>query len=223
MDKLEVDQLLQDIKELKQAVRRANPFLREIMALRAFAIMSIPVGIVLLAVCLITHFLIRANGSFVAIPLGWKIFTITLFTAVLIVVSIAKWVVIDRRASQLRNGANIYSVIEAMYGGRWFNLSVPAMLCAVVISLFAAWIGRPWLIVPFLAVFIGPLCNMVAMVFDKREYVYMGWYTTITGLASLFFIETAPFIWLAIVWAGTFLVFGIAGLAVGGQGSGKKL
>jgi hypothetical protein len=222
MDNLELDKLLLDIQELKRSVRKANPFLRDIMALRAYAILSIPVGIILLAICLITHFLIRAEGSFDAIPRAWKIFIFTLFVAVLVVTSLVKWVFIDRRAAQLRSGANFFTVIRAMYGGRWFSLSVPILLCAFVTSLYFALTGHPWLIVSIISVFIGPLSNMIALVFDRREYLYMGWYMTIAGLASLFFIESMPFVWLAVVWAGTFLVFGAAGLAAGGSEQGER-
>ena len=183
------------------------------MAIRAYAIMSFPLGVLLLADCLLAHFLIRGNGSFGAIPLAWKIATLALFALITVIGSVAKWIVIDRRAAQIKHGANFFSVIEAMYGGRWFNLSAPFILCMAATSLFFVRIGHPWLIASVVSIFMGPFCNIVASLFDRNEYLYTGWYMTIAGLASLFFIEASPFIWLAIVWSGTFFVFGFAGLA----------
>jgi hypothetical protein len=222
MDTNELDKLLQDIKELKHSVRKANPFLREIMGLKAYSILSIPLGIILLADCLITHFLIRSSGSFESIPRTWKIVTLTLFALILVIGFAAKWIVIDRRAAQLKDGANFFTVIEAMYGGQWFSLSVPLMLCMFVSSIFAVLSGHPWLIASFTAIFLGPFSNIVAELFDRSEYLWMGWYLTLSGLASLFFMESAPYIWLAIVWAGTFLVFGLAGLAASKPEPGER-
>jgi hypothetical protein len=82
-----------------------------------------------------------------------------------------------------------------------------------VTSIFVAVIGHPWLAVSFVAVFMGPFCNILAKLLDRREYLYFGWYLSVTGLASLFFIEATPFLWLAIVWAGSLLIFGWTGIA----------
>jgi hypothetical protein len=215
MDNLELEKLLVDIQELKRSVRKANPFLREIMAIRAYSKMSLPLGILLLAICLVAHFLVKANGSFEAIPIGWKMLTLAVFALVLVIGSVTKWIIINRRAAQVKDGANYFTVIEAIYGSNLFGISVPFILCAAATSLYFARSGHPWLIVSFIAVFFGPFCNMISMLIDRREYMFTGWYLIATGLASLFFIEATPFIWLAIVWAGTFLVFGAAGLAAG--------
>jgi hypothetical protein len=220
MDKLELDKLIQDIKEIKNSVRKANPFLRDIMALRAYAIMSIPLGILLLADCILTHFLVRAHGSFAAIPRAWKIVTIAVFALIFLIGSVAKWIIVNRRAAEVRSGANFFTVVEAMYGGFWFNLTVPLMLCGAVSSVYAVLSGHPWLIVSLVAIFIGPLFNVMAKLLARDDYLYTGWYLTITGLASLFFVEAAPFAWLAIVWSGTFLVFAAAELAAGRPGAG---
>ncbi len=214
MDKLELDKLLRDIQELKRSVRKANPFLREIMELRAYWVMSIPLGILLLADCLLMHFLVRANGSFGAIPSGWKIAGSALFIAILAIGSVWKWIVINRRAGQVKDGATILTVIKAIYGGDWFGFSAPLIVSLAVTSAFFLRSGRPWLVFSIVAVFIGIFSNFIGKLLERREYLFMGWYMTLAGLASLFFIESTPFVWLAIVWAGSFLVFGAAGLSV---------
>jgi hypothetical protein len=213
MDTLELDKLLLDIKELKSSVRKANPFLREIMGLKDFAIMSVPLGLVLLVTCLVTHFLISAKGSFEAVPSAWKIVSGALFAGIAIVGWSWKWIAINRRAGQVKEGANFFTVVEAIYGGSWFSISAPLVVSMLVVSLYFALSGHPWLIVSITAIFLGPYSNIVAKLMDRREYLVFGWYLILTGLPSLFFIESAPFLWLAIVWAGTFLVFGAAGLA----------
>jgi hypothetical protein len=222
MEMQELDKLLLDIKELKSSVRRANPLLREIMGLRAFALMSIPLGLVLLAASLLAHFLIRANGSFEAVPSIWKIALGALFAGIAIVGWAWKWIAINRRARQVKDGANFFTVVEAVYGGSWFSISAPLVMSMLVVSLYFALSGHPWLIVSITAIFLGPYSNIMAKLLDKREYLFFGWYLILTGLPSLFFVETAPFVWLAVVWAGTLLVFGAAGLAAGRADRGGR-
>jgi hypothetical protein len=216
MDKLELEKLLVDIKELQRSVRRANPFLREIMGLRAYAILSLPLGVVLLAVCLAAHFLVKESGSFAALSPAWKSLLIGVLALLALVGSVAKWIAISRKAAQVKDGANLLTVIKATYGGTWFNVTIPFALAMAGVAAYAAYAGHPWLLVSIIAIFIGLLCTTVAALLSRREYVYTGWYMVIAGLASLFLIETAPFLWLAVVWAGTFLVFGVAGLAAAG-------
>jgi hypothetical protein len=222
MDKQELDKLLLDIEELKRSVRKANPFLREIMAIKAYAILSFPLGILLLANCLLTHFLIGASGSFESIPSGWKTVIIVVFAIIVTVGFISKWIVLGRRAAQVRNGANFFTVVEAIYGGHWSHVSLPLVLCMSGTSFFFARSGHPWLIASFVPLFLGSFCNMAAKLLDRREYLYTGWYLILSGLVSLFFIESSPFVWFAVVWAGTFIVFGAAGLAAGRSGSGGR-
>lgn len=122
----ELDGLKRDIVQLKRAVRKADPFLRSIIVLRAYAVMSIPLGILCLVFCLGSHFLIRSYGSFQAIPSAWK----TPFGAALALIvigsSILKWIVVNRRAAEIEKGANFMTALKAMYGSSWVNINLPA-------------------------------------------------------------------------------------------------
>ena len=223
MDRTELDKVLQDIQELKRSVRKANPFLRDIMGLRAYAALSLPLGVILLADSLGTHFLIRAYGSFSSVPAILKALCLGVFGLIVVLGWAVKWVVLDRRARELREGANFLTVIKAMYGGQWFNLSGPLLLGMIVGSIFASVAGHPWLTIAIVAILFGPFCATVAVVLDRFEYLYTGWYLTVTGLVALFFVEAAPLVWLAIVWSGTFLVFGGCGLAATSRAAVRKL
>jgi hypothetical protein len=212
MERHEIDKLLQDIQELKHSVRKANPFLRDIFGIRDYAIMSFPLGLVLLADCVAAHILSLRWGSFWAAPQPWPTIILGSFILFVVVGSAAKWIAVIRKARQAKRDATFVTVLDAMFGGYWFNFSGPIGLCAIVCSVFVAWAGHPWLIISVLAIFLGPFCVSISKLLDREEYGYTGWYLIVAGLASLFFAESAPYIWMAIVWAGTFFVFGVAGL-----------
>jgi hypothetical protein len=212
MEQPEFDKLLQDIQELKQSVRKANPFLRDIFGIKDYAIMSFPLGLILLADCIAAHMLSLRWGSLGSAPRPWPAIVLGSFALFVVAGGTAKWITVIRKARQAKRNATFITVLDAMFGGFWFGFSVPVFLCTVACSVFVAWSGHPWLILSVLAIFMGPYCIAISKLLDREEYGYTGWYLVVAGLASLFFAEAAPYVWMAIVWAGTFFVFGAAGL-----------
>lgn len=212
MEIKDLDSLIHEIGELRRAVRKANPFIREFVAIRSYALLSLPLGVLVLVLCVATEFLRKAYGSFGAIPAEWKTAAWVAFGLVMAIGSVSKWIIIGRRAAKVEKSATFLSVMRAWYGGSWFSLTLPAALCMVAISFFVASSGHPWLVASVVAIFLGYLCNVVAIMLGRREYLATGWYSLGSGLASLFFIESSPMVWIALVWAGIFIVFGVAGL-----------
>jgi hypothetical protein len=208
----EIETLRRDIDELRRAVRKANPFLRAIVAMRGYALLSIPLGGLILVFCLVSHFLVRSYGSFQAVPSAWKTASWIAFAAFLAASSVFKWLIIAKRAAQIEKGATFMTAVKAMYGSSWVNLSLPVTICLIALAAFAIFAGKPWYIVPAAAVCLALICNSIGQAVERREYIWTGWYSLASGLASLFFIETAPFLWTAVVWAGIFFVYAAAGL-----------
>jgi hypothetical protein len=209
----ELEALRRDIADLRRAVRKANPFLRAVVQLRSYAILSIPLGILVLVFCLVSHFLVQSYASLAAVPAAWKTAFWIAVTIMLVGGSALKWIVLSRRAAQIEKGATFVTAVKAMYGGGgWMNLNLPITLCMVVVSVYTSLAGHPWLIMSTVAIFLGLICNSFALALERGEYLVTGWYALLSGLASLFFVEAAPFIWTAIVWAGIFFVYAASGL-----------
>ena len=218
----ELDNLLHDVEELRRAVRRNSPFLREIVSSRSLAVYVLLFGLVVSAFCLISHFLIGSYGSFSAIPRGWKIGFWPALILLGLVMVISKLLIIRRRAAEVDRRATYMTVIRALYGGLWFNLYVPAFLCMAAASIFAVSLGHPWYIVPAIAVFYGFMANGVGLYIQRSAYFATGWYASATGLISVFFLEAAPFIWTAVVFGGISFVFGTASLLDGRKRRGGR-
>jgi hypothetical protein len=208
----ELEALKHDIDELKRAVKKADPFLRSVVALRSLATLSIPLGALILAFCLISHFLVQSYASLGSVPSAWKqAFWMTL-GVVVIGGGALKWLLLAKRAAQIEKGATVFTAIKAMYGGGWLNVNLPITICIFAIGAFLVRIGHPWYIAAETSIFLGLICNSFAIAFDRREYLVTGWYAVISALVALFFIESAPFIWLAVVWAGIFFVYAASGI-----------
>jgi hypothetical protein len=200
------------VEELKRAVRRNNPFLREVVSSRFFSAISIPLGLLVVVFCTGTQVFITRRGSFFAVPAEWKLAAWILLGLFLVVGGVLKWILLSRKARSIEEGANFFSVLRAVYGGSWLHLNLPAVICMLLVPVFAILAGHPWYIVPGVAIFLAFPCNNLGLMVQRPEYLATGWYAMIAGLASLFSMEAIPFVWSGIIWGGDFLIFGIIGL-----------
>jgi hypothetical protein len=100
----------------------------------------------------------------------------------------------------------------SVWGNDWFHVNVPAALVFVGVSVFAAGIGHPWYILAAASIWFGLYLNSGGIIVRRKEYFASGWFGVVSGLASLFGLEAAPWLWLAITMGGMLLIFGIGGL-----------
>jgi hypothetical protein len=212
MDQSELENLRADVEELKRAVKRNNPFLREVVSGRLFSMASISLGLFVAAFCAGTQILIAQRGSFSAVPAEWKIVAWIILGLFFVVGGPIKWIFFSRKAQSVEDGANFFSIIRAVYGGSSVHLYLPGVICVLLVPVFAILAGHPWYIVPGVAIFMTLPCNSLGFMVQRPEYLALGWYGLIAGLSSLFFMEATPFVWSGIIWGGAFLVFGIVGL-----------
>jgi hypothetical protein len=213
MEKNELEILAANIEELRRAVRRNNPLMRQVVSSRLFAILALLLGAALTIFCLGTHFLVRATGSFAQVPGAWKLAFWIYLGLFVVGGGLGKIVVMRKRAAAVQEGSSYFSVLKAAYGGPSFRIMVPALLCMAVSAAFAVWAGHPWYIVPATAVFYAFAAGGLGFVVDRPEYPVSSWFALATALPSLFFFERAPFLWSGAIYGGLFLVYGIVGLA----------
>ena len=208
--------LVRDIEDLRRAVRRNSPFLREVISSRLLAVYALVFGGAVIGFCLASHLLVGRYGSFTAIPQGWK----TGFWSALLLLGAAgivmKPLLLGRRAAEVDRRATFLTVMKALYGGLVSNIYIPAFVCMAVASAFAVTLGHPWFVVPAVAVFYGFYANGAGLFIQRPEFFASGWYAIAAGLLSLFFLERAPFVWTMVVYGGLCLVFGIVSLLWGG-------
>lgn len=216
MNATDLDSLLRDIEDLRRAVRRNSPFLREVISSRLLAVYALVFGLAVIAFCLASQLLVGWYGSFSVIPRGWKIG----FWSALVLLGaagiVAKPLILGRRASEVDTRATFTTVVKVLYGGLVSNIYAPAFLCMAVASVFAVTVGHPWFIVPAVAVFYGFIANGGGIFIQRPEFFASGWYAVATGLASVFFVEHAPFLWVMIMDGGMCLVFGAVSFIWGG-------
>ncbi|MDA8424873.1 MAG: hypothetical protein M0Z80_01950 [Treponema sp.] len=213
MDRSELDELLREVEELKRAVRRNNPLLREVVSTRFYPAIGLAYGLLFILLCAAAQILIARYGSAASVPQGWKIAAWGIFGVLLLGGGIVKWIFFSKRAKRLDAEANYLTVLRAVYGSSWVHLILPALICMIFAPVAAILSGHPWLMVAGLAIAWAFACNTLGLMVQRLEYLLTGWYALLSGLASLFFFETAPFLWSGVIWGGALVVYGAVGLA----------
>ena len=107
------------------------------------------------------------------------------------------------------------AVFRLFFLGPNFHSGVPYVLTMAATSAFALLNGHPWYIVPAVALPTSFWSNYMSSVAGRREYLVAGWWVVLTGLASLFLIEAAPFIWVFVIFGGFCFAFAGAALFAG--------
>ncbi len=207
MTETELRDLAASVEDLKRAVKKNNPLLRGMMTTRGWIPLTALAGIGVALFCLPAQVLVVAYGSFAAIPAAYRAALWAVIVLVLVLSAVWKVVLLTRKASEMEKDAGLGSVLRALFSGENFHIGVPFILTMAGTSAFAILGGHPWFIVPSIAI---PTCfwaNFISTQIGQPIFKASGWWVLVTGLASLFFIEKAPFIWLFIVFGGVCLVF----------------
>ena len=91
MDQSEFESLLHDVEELKRAVKRNNPFLREVVSTRFYPMYGLIYGLLIILFCIAAQVLIAKYGSPAAVPSHWKTLAWFLFGGLVAAGAVLKW------------------------------------------------------------------------------------------------------------------------------------
>jgi hypothetical protein len=207
MTEKELRELAASVEDLKRAVQRSNPQLRAMMTARGWVPMSALAGLGVALFCLPAQVLVVAYGSFAAIPAAFRTALWCVIVLVLVLSGVSKLVLLTRKAAEVEKNAGLGTVTRAFFMGQSFHIGVPYIFTIVGVSAFAVYIGHPWYVVPAVVI---PTCfwsNFIATIIDRPVFKATGWWSLLSGLASLFWMEQAPFIWLFVTLGGLCFLF----------------
>jgi len=211
----EIDELAKAIADLKRATKRNDPFLRSLFDDKGWLGLGLAGSIGITLFCLPAHFLTAAYGSFAAIPALLQALLWAVLGGVLVIGGVQKSRLLLRKARardedderRTEGPAALTRVMKAVFGGWGFHMAVPLVIGGIGVAGFAFTAGHPWYGIPGLAILLCFWANFMGLVVEHREYLVMGWWCLLTGLAGLFFIEKAPFIWTFIIYGGVLWCF----------------
>ena len=201
-----IEELARTLGELRSAVKASNPLLRTVASSRLYPILSLILGTASVIFCLVARAVEHTPSGGGLGVWAW------VFLALVFVAGAAGKVIITARLAIQHGGRGFYSLLTAIYGGKTATLIASSAAAMIAGTIFLISIAHPWYIVPMMAIYTALASHAFDLLIDLSEYRILGWVAMAAGIASLFFIETDPLLWTAIVTTAVFVVFGIAGL-----------
>ncbi len=212
MTESELDRISRDIEDLKKAVKRNDPLLREITAPPGWIFLSLLGGILTTMFALPAHILTGIYGSFGAIPPGLKALLFSILAVFAVGGGIAKMIMIYKKMNmfKMEGARGFQELLTSFFGGSLTHTTIPTLALLGVLITFAFIRGEPWMALPFTSLMMGLFLNRIGERSAVRAYYIAGYWSLVTGACSLFLASQAIFLWLFIVFGGLFFAFAAA-------------
>lgn len=213
-----IEELERTLTELRSAVRASNPLLRAVASSYLYPILSLVLGTVSVVYCLLARTAAMDPSREGLGTWSW------IFLATVVIAGAVGKVIVTSKLAAKHGGRGFYWLMTAIYGGKTASLVASSAAAIIGGIIFLIYISHPWYIVPIIAIYAGLASHAMDLLIDLPEYRVLGWVSLAAGIFALFFIETDPLLWTAIVTAAVFVVFGVVGLLralTGGKGRGE--
>lgn len=206
---IDIEELAEQLFELKKAVRRTNPILRSVAESRLYPALGASMGSVFVIVCLILRKVEAANSLGEAGATSpWLWLTIVF---AMVFAGVMK-IILTRRIAKKYDDKGLALLMRAIYGGKMAAILASLSIILLALIFFLGSIGEAWYLIPTFAFFASFAGQSLDFLIDLPEYKVLGWSGLAAGVLSLFFVKTDPWLWAAIDAALVFVAFGVAGL-----------
>jgi hypothetical protein len=204
MDQRQLEELARDIEDLKRSIKRNSPLLHEAFDMKGWDLFSLIAGILISAFALGAHVLSATYGGFDHIPPVWQ----AILWAVLAIAVVGSGVVKILLFTRLdARGGSLGKVMKSFLAGNAKHTHLPYLALLVLAVSFVAQTGHPWYALPSGVLLMGLWCNVIVMQTGMKHMLALGYWGLASGSLALFWVESAPFLWVFITFGGMFFVF----------------
>jgi hypothetical protein len=210
MTEREVEELANAIERLKRARTVGSAAEGGIGPGFGWLSLSLWAAAALTVFCLPAQILLAAYGGFRWIPPEYKALLWTGLALIVVgggVLEVLRLILNGGHERPESPLAPLRGVIKVIFGGTCRHLAIPGLVAALTLAGFYCVIGHPWYAVSFTAVVLAFWLDYLGVILSRRDLIGMGWWCLVTGLASLFFVESAPLIWVFIIYGGLLYIF----------------
>jgi len=212
-DRKQIARLMRDLDEIKAAVKRNNPLLRELVTSRFYWWLIVLFGFVIAAFALGLAWLVGRYGTYGAIPASVR----TAFWIVAAGAGVATYtfrvVGVVRTIRRIDPRLTIWSLFWDHNLGEFFHIMGPVFLMAVGATVFLARLGQPFFIVGAWGLALGVTWNLVGFAVHLVELYVMGYWYIAAGALSFFIPGVSAGVWTAVCVGGGSLAY-VAAAAV---------
>lgn len=212
MDAQDIKIMMDDIRSIKSAVRKHDRAFKELLLPRYFAPMSIYLGLSVIAIMAAFQLLSWRFGSYGDIPVLVRTLLWVFSVFVAISGSFMKWLVFSAATRRISGEKTLQTLFEELYVDPLQHVFF-AMIAAILVGgCFLGLRGYGLFIIPYAGVLMGLVWNLIGGTIKAKEYLITGYWLTLSGSASFFFVESLPFLVPAFIFGLGFTLFGFLGL-----------
>jgi len=202
----EIQQALDDIAELKKSVKGHMKLMTPILLDRHFIGLSIFGALFFGLFFSAIGYLVLRSLSFAAVSTGAKVVLAAIFLLFTGLAGIAKTKIISGNLARQRASLTFRDLFRDSEYSALFALLYAGMFAVLVTgAATGARIGDFWILLPFLALYYSFAIALFAIVFLTREYFAMAAVSAAFGFASLAFMRSNQFFWLA-AWSASLMI-----------------
>jgi hypothetical protein len=209
--------LMRDIDQIKAAVKRNSPVLREIVTARFYWWLLLIFGLAVALFSVTMHFLVLRYGGYSTIPAPFR----TVFWVVAAIVGIILYAFrvrgVIRTIRKIDRRLTFLSLLGDHDIGEFLHLYIPMCLIAIGATVFFSEFGHPFFIVGIWELWIGLIVNLIAFATHLVGFYVLGYWYLATAALSFFVPGVSASLWTAICFGGGSIAYAVVSLAIRGR------
>ncbi len=182
----ELEEVIADLKMIKEAVNKSDNFFRYIDTRRAMRGVILATGLMIGFFSGLFYYLTSVYGSFMTMPLSLRVFLFVLVGIGWLALGFIKAGGILKSGRAVSKDMNLNKLFNEIYTSRMLTLMLPYILVIILIVVFLCTRGQFIYITPGMAILFGLLfIAMSPIIYFKELYLLSAWLIA-TGLLTLF-------------------------------------
>ncbi len=209
-DKHRLARLLRDLDEIKAAVKRNSPVLREIVTARFYWWLILIFGAVASLFAVAMHLLVNRFGGYDGIPVTVRAVFWALAAAAGITMYVFRVRGVLLTIRRIDPRLTVWTLLGDHTIGEFFHLYGPLCLIAAGVTIVLSRTGNSYYIVGTWVLVMGMTWNLLGFSVHLLEYYVIGYWCLITAALSFLFPGVSASLWVAICAGGGSVVYAAA-------------
>ncbi len=186
----EVKQVIEDLMYIKNAITKNSNIFKFISITEILKTFLLVTGIMIIAISGGIYYLIQHYGGFTQIPTEIKTVIYGILILATIMAGIFKSKKLLQAAKYVNQDITVGKLISEVYTTQSLLVIFPFLITIGLTTVFFVNFGHTNYIVPFLALFVGLLCNSMVNIFYLKELSILGGWLVLSSLISLLALIT---------------------------------
>lgn len=184
-NKQEIDEIVSDLMYIKNAISKNNNIFKFINLNQILRKVYLIGAILIVGFSSVFYYFIQSYGDYGSIPVKHRMALYAVMLAAVALVGYLKAIWIMKAAKEINRNISVFKLLREVYTAQVFLIMLPFIAALVFVPIFLQQNELMHLLVPFLSIFVGLICNSLVSVFYLKELTVLGGWLVVAGGFSL--------------------------------------